>query len=201
MQQKRLVNKEDINGGLTCITLSKAPTERSDIGTAKYINWNSVFNNEVGLFNATRNALKLCDTEFAIICDDDDPFPDQILYPEHGLIYGDFLVSHGFEMTVLKSSHWTYSKNLRNYWLIHKPIINTRNALKILDTVEPNDIHFHYFLYFMLAYCYGSDYDSRLTMWWCKNETGMHKYAHTLKNKSRNWLMTNADRFKKAILE
>lgn len=201
MQQKNLVNKNDINGELTCITLSKTPFIRNDIGSSKYINYNSIFENEKDHFIATRNALRLCDTQYCIICDDDDPFPDNVIYPDKSLVYGDFLLSSGYEFIFTKSHKWSFNGNLNRYWLIHKPIIRTDLALSILDTVEPTDIHFHYFLYFMMSYCFGSEYDNRLEIWWNKNEQGLHNYASKLKHKTQSWLTKNAENIKRAILQ
>lgn len=201
MLTSSLVDKENIKGNLTCITLSQFPFNRTDIGTAKYINYNSYFRDEIGQYIATREALKLCDTEFCILCDDDDPFPDKILYPEKALVYGDFLVSNNYSMIMIRSSEWTFNKNLCNYWLIHKPVIRTKEALKVLNNIDPIDIHFHYFLYFMMAYCFGSTYDTRLELWWNKKDSGMHKYAVKVKDKTTKWLRNNSDDLKKVILQ
>lgn len=200
MQLSPLINKDDIKGELTCITLSRSPFHREDIGTAKYINYNSIFDNESGLFLATKNSLNLCSTEYCTFCDHDDPFTDKVVYPIKGLVYGDFLINQNNEIKRIISNRWSFSENLRNYWIIHKPIMRTEQAKDLIRNMEPLDISFHYVFYFMMHYCYGGEYDNRLNFVWNKGLEGMHKSSYLRLSSAKKWLLQNATNLRNKIV-
>lgn len=196
----KLYNIEDLKGLVTCVTLSKEPFVRKDIGNLDYINYNSVFETEVGFKKAIDSSIRLVNTEYVFYCDYDDDFPEQLILPDKALVYGDFIYTNKNGTWTSKSYDWSFKTNIDKYWIIHKPVFRTAEAIKVLNHLEDIDLHFHFLFYFMLSYCYGADYNDKLIAGWNKGETGQHIYARKLKDKTVAWLMENAPALREKIL-
>lgn len=185
---------------LTCVTLSKQPFHReSDL--FQYLNYCSIFSDEIGNKKAHISSLKKVTTPYCFYCDDDDPVPEGLLLPKNNIVYGDFIYTDYGVHRVRVGQKWDFEKHIDNHWLIHKPIITTKNALLVIDKIPDLNIHFHFVFYFLLSYIYGSEYNPNLKCIWNKQKNGHHLKTLSILGNSQRWLFLNAKRIKEELTD
>jgi hypothetical protein len=188
MLSQDILEIEKCKGLLTCVTFSEQPFFRLDIDNLDYINHCSTFYSKSDFFIATLKTLEQVKTDYVVFCDSDDPFPQELILPTKGLVYGDFIYNENNKEYTLISKHWSEKYHLDNHWLIHKPILNTKSALDIITRIPFSNVHFHFAFYYFVAKYHGSTYDNRLKLKWIKAKTGQHKKASELFHKTINWI-------------
>lgn len=181
---------------VTCVTLSKEKFDRPDLKDFTYLNHVSTIVNEVDFKKSHLDALRKVNTKFVFFCDHDDPLPETIVLPVDNMVYGDFHYFENHQSKVIKSKPWNFDDHLLFHGLIHKPVLNTENAISVIELMPDEDLHFHFAFYFLLSFIHGSEYHSELKVVWMKNKNGRHKKAYLLKRKTTDWLKTNAVRIK-----
>lgn len=186
---------------VTCVTLCKVPFERPECVDYTYLNYCSTFNTEIGQKTSNHEALKRVTTPYCFFCDHDDPMPTKIILPKDNMVYGDFLYEERGISKVRESKPWNFDEHMFFHGLIHKPVINVANALKVIEKLPfDNEVHFHHIFHFLLSYIYGSEYNPDLKMVWIKGDTGLHVNTNKMKVNTREWIKNNAPRIKRELL-
>lgn len=194
---------------ITCLTLSKTPIERELPKKCKYINYTSTFKDECGYFISLYNAIKILDTEFVIICDYDDPFPNTIPSFSKGIMYGDYYCNEIVDSkvkkeTIIKVGEWERITSLDNYHYIHKPVMKSeclKNVMRVLYSRNFHllDLNVQYIIFNLIAFVYGSEYKKDFVAIWNKSQEGFHNYNSTKFSKSKRWLNNNLDSLKSEL--
>lgn len=178
----------------TCVTLSEKPYRHNVGENTEYINYVSTFNSDGGLMQAVLKAVEKVTTPYFFVHDYDDPYPIRLVKPEKGILYGDFIFDYKGEFRIVEGRPWTSEGHLRDRYLIHKAICNTKAFKAVAPFMPVGDYVYEYLVYYFVAACFGAEYDTGFESIWMKKDTGLHKHVSNSHRNSELWLLENKDK-------
>ena len=167
----------------------------------EYINHVSVFRDQQESVEQMLLAVSKVETPYYFFGDDDDPTPKVVPTPsgDNGIVYGDMLTQVAVSVSRRKMGPWDAERHLMNPFFVHKAVCRTDYTL-LLATLAPTEKMWFEFLYhYLLAYCFGAEYNPEYEYLWQKHVTGMHTTHPPMTSTTRRWLVENRDRIKELV--
>lgn len=187
----------------SAVILSKEPTTLNLPAEVQVLNYISTFTDAVGLHKSRLASLEDIETPYFFWLDVDDPVPENLIIPDKGVVYGDYLANTCQGQVQKKEvyGNWVANKHKVAPLFIHKAICNTTKAKAIARLLPAGEYWTEWLLYYFLALKFGATYNSDLKLIWNKQQSGMHGLVHRATQNSLLWILQNEKRILNLPLE